>query len=579
MRTAYNNEFRLKDVGKTVTVVGWVAKKRNLGGLIFVDLRDRSGIVQIVCKPENPNYPVLESARNEYVLKVTGKVVERESKNKNLPTGDIEIEAEAITILNEAKQPPLIIADATDALEEVRMKYRYLDLRRPVMQKNLMLRHRIARSIRNYFDENGFIDIETPAIGKSTPEGARDYLIPSRIHPGKFYALPQSPQIYKQLLMISGFEKYYQIVKCFRDEDSRADRQMEFTQVDVEMSFVDEEDIYEMVEKLFHRLMKEVMDLEVKIPFPRLTYAEALDRYGTDKPDTRFEMTLKTLNNLFKDSEFAIFKTVLSAGGAIKALNVKGGAKLSRKAIDNLGEDIQKYKAKGLLWVKYDNNSFTGPLAKHLDGLEDELIARMNIENGDLILVVADTLKIASTALGYLRNRLAREFDLIPEGVYAFVWVTDWPAFEYDEEEKRYVAAHHPFTSVKDDDVGKILTHPEECVAKCYDLVLNGYELGSGSIRIHDQKVQADVFKLIGLSEEEIKDKFGFFIEALQYGTPPHGGIAFGLDRLTMILAGAQSLRDVIAFPKTANAIDPMSESPGYVTEEQLEELKLVIKK
>lgn len=579
MRTAYNNEFRLKDVGKTVTVVGWVAKKRNLGGLIFVDLRDRSGIVQIVCKPENPNYPVLESVRNEYVLKVTGKVVERESKNKNLPTGDIEIEAEAITILNEAKQPPLIIADATDALEEVRMKYRYLDLRRPVMQKNLMLRHRIARSIRNYFDENGFIDIETPAIGKSTPEGARDYLIPSRIHPGKFYALPQSPQIYKQLLMISGFEKYYQIVKCFRDEDSRADRQMEFTQVDVEMSFVDEEDIYEMVEKLFHRLMKEVMDLEVKIPFPRLTYAEALDRYGTDKPDTRFEMTLKTLNNLFKDSEFAIFKTVLSAGGAIKALNVKGGAKLSRKAIDNLGEDIQKYKAKGLLWVKYDNNSFTGPLAKHLDGLEDELIARMNIENGDLILVVADTLKIASTALGYLRNRLAREFDLIPEGVYAFVWVTDWPAFEYDEEEKRYVAAHHPFTSVKDDDVGKILTHPEECVAKCYDLVLNGYELGSGSIRIHDQKVQADVFKLIGLSEEEIKDKFGFFIEALQYGTPPHGGIAFGLDRLAMILAGAQSLRDVIAFPKTANAIDPMSESPGYVTEEQLEELKLVIKK
>ena len=579
MRTAYNNEFRLKDVGKTVTVVGWVAKKRNLGGLIFVDLRDRSGIVQIVCKPENPNYPVLESVRNEYVLKVTGKVVELESKNKNLPTGDIEIEAEAITILNEAKQPPLIIADATDALEEVRMKYRYLDLRRPVMQKNLMLRHRIARSIRNYFDENGFIDIETPAIGKSTPEGARDYLIPSRIHPGKFYALPQSPQIYKQLLMISGFEKYYQIVKCFRDEDSRADRQMEFTQVDVEMSFVDEEDIYEMVEKLFHRLMKEVMDLEVKIPFPRLTYAEALDRYGTDKPDTRFEMTLKTLNNLFKDSEFAIFKTVLSAGGAIKALNVKGGAKLSRKAIDNLGEDIQKYKAKGLLWVKYDNNSFTGPLAKHLDGLEDELIARMNIENGDLILVVADTLKIASTALGYLRNRLAREFDLIPEGVYAFVWVTDWPAFEYDEEEKRYIAAHHPFTSVKDDDVGKILTHPEECVAKCYDLVLNGYELGSGSIRIHDQKVQADVFKLIGLSEEEIKDKFGFFIEALQYGTPPHGGIAFGLDRLAMILAGAQSLRDVIAFPKTANAIDPMSESPGYVTEEQLEELKLVIKK
>jgi aspartyl-tRNA synthetase len=579
MRTAYNNEFRLSDVGKTVTVVGWVAKKRNLGGLVFVDLRDRTGIVQIVCKPENPTYQALETARNEYVLKVTGKVVERESKNKNLPTGDIEIEAEEVVILNEAKQPPLIIADTTDALEEVRMKYRYLDLRRPVMQRTLMLRHQIARSVRNYFDENGFIDIETPVIGKSTPEGARDYLIPSRLYPGKFYALPQSPQIYKQLLMVSGFDRYYQIVKCFRDEDSRSDRQMEFTQIDVEMSFIDEEDIYTLIEKLFYRIMKEVKGLEINIPFPRLTYPEALDLYGTDKPDTRFEMKLATLNDLFKDSSFTVFQNVISTGGVIKALNVKGGATLTRKAIENLGEEIHKYKAKGLLWVKYDNNTFTGPLAKYLEGYEAKLIEQLGIENGDLVLIVAGPRKIAATALGYLRNKLAKELGLIPEDVYNFLWITDWPAFEYDEEAGRYEVAHHPFTSVKDSDVGKILTHPEECIAKCYDIVLNGYELGSGSIRIHDQKVQADVFKLIGLSDEEVKDKFGFFIEALKYGTPPHGGIALGLDRLTMILTGAQSLRDVIAFPKTANAIDPMSESPSYVTDEQLEELKLVIKK
>ena len=579
MRTAYNNEFRLSDVGKTVTVVGWVAKKRNLGGLVFVDLRDRTGIVQIVCKPENPTYQALETARNEYVLKVTGKVVERESKNKNLPTGDIEIEAEEVVILNEAKQPPLIIADTTDALEEVRMKYRYLDLRRPVMQRTLMLRHQIARSVRNYFDENGFIDIETPVIGKSTPEGARDYLIPSRLYPGKFYALPQSPQIYKQLLMVSGFDRYYQIVKCFRDEDSRSDRQMEFTQIDVEMSFIDEEDIYTLIEKLLYRIMKEVKGLEINIPFPRLTYPEALDLYGTDKPDTRFEMKLATLNDLFKDSSFTVFQNVISTGGVIKALNVKGGATLTRKAIENLGEEIHKYKAKGLLWVKYDNNTFTGPLAKYLEGYEAKLIEQLGIENGDLVLIVAGPRKIAATALGYLRNKLAKELGLIPEDVYNFLWITDWPAFEYDEEAGRYEVAHHPFTSVKDSDVGKILTHPEECIAKCYDIVLNGYELGSGSIRIHDQKVQADVFKLIGLSDEEVKDKFGFFIEALKYGTPPHGGIALGLDRLTMILTGAQSLRDVIAFPKTANAIDPMSESPSYVTDEQLEELKLVIKK
>jgi aspartyl-tRNA synthetase len=581
MRSHNNGELRYINVGETVKLAGWVSKKRNLGGLIFIDLRDRYGITQIVSRPQDEVYSLLESVRNEYVLQVTGKVVERESKNKNLLTGDIEVIVSAVVVLNTAETTPLIIADVTDALEDVRMKYRYLDLRRPILQKNLILRHNLTKSVRTYFDNLDFIEIETPVFGKSTPEGARDYLVPSRVHPGKFYALPQSPQIYKQLLMISGFEKYYQIVKCFRDEDLRADRQMEFTQIDIEMSFVDEEDIYNLIEGMIVKLMKDIKGITIPKPFTRISFEESLDRFGTDKPDTRFDMELITLNDAFTDIEFSVFNDVINNDGLIKGIKVIDAAnKYSRKDIDRLTEEVKKFKAKGLVWLKYENNTFSGSITKFLTKeIEDKLVEKLALKANDLVFIVADNKKTANASLGYLRNVLGKELNLIDETKYNYLWVNSWPSFDYDEETNRYVAAHHPFTSPKSEDLDKLLTDPASCYSKCYDIVLNGYELGSGSIRIHDQKVQSDMFKAIGLTEEETKEKFGFFIDALKYGTPPHGGIALGLDRLAMILAGSNNLRDVIAFPKSASAIDPMSDAPSYVSEEQLKELKIDIKK
>ncbi len=581
MRTIYNGDLRLSDKGKTVTVCGWVSKKRNLGGLIFVDLRDRSGICQIVCRPEHEGYEALDAVRNEYVLKVTGVVNERESKNPNIPTGDVEIEASEVVVLSTANQPPMIIADETDALEDFRMKYRYLDLRRPVMQNNLIMRHKIVSSVRDFFNKNGFIEVETPVFGKSTPEGARDYLVPSRVHPGKFYALPQSPQLYKQLLMISGMDKYYQIARCFRDEDLRADRQMEFTQIDMEMSFVDEEDIYAVIEAMVKKVMKEVKGVDIKTPFIRIPFDECMERFGCDKPDMRFEMELINFTEIAKQTEFSVFLNAINAGGLVKGLNAKGAAlKYSRKELDRLLDAIKKFKAKGLAWLKKENGVVSGSIAKFLS--EENLKAiteKANFEDGDLILIVADNKNVVNQSLAYLRNTLGKELGLIDPNRYCYLWVNNWPSFEWSEEENRYVAAHHPFTDPKDEFKGKLLTEPEKCYSKCYDLVLNGYELASGSIRIHDQEVQKEMFDAIGLTEEEIKVKFGYFVDALKFGTPPHGGIALGLDRLTMLLCGASSIRDVIAFPKSANAICPMSEAPTEVSDFQLNELKLSIKK
>ena len=579
-RTHSNGELRIANVGEKVCLKGWVAKSRNLGGLIFIDLRDRHGITQLMVNPETAAGDVVavaEELRNEYVVELEGKVIERESKNPDMPTGDIEIDVTAIHLLARAETTPLIIADATDALEETRLTYRYLDLRRPVMQKNFILRHKMVSNFRHFLDHHEFIDIETPFLTKATPEGARDYLVPSRIHPGEFYALPQSPQIFKQLLMVSGFERYYQVARCFRDEDLRPDRQPEFTQLDVETSFMTQEEIMEMTEIMLKKMMRDVAGIEIGYDFPVMSYAEAMSRYGSDKPDTRFEMELIALNDVVADCGFGVFADTVKNGGMVKALNVKGAAEqFSRKDIDKLTDFVKKYKAKGLAWVKVTDEGWAGPIAKFFE--EADVVAVNGIahaEAGDLLLFVADGQAITENSLGMLRGHLGKALGLIDESQFNFLWVVDWPLYEYDEEIGRYFAAHHPFTMPALENLDNFDKAPGEALAQAYDVVLNGYEVGGGSIRIYDPEIQSRMFKTLGFSVEEQQAQFGFLIRALKYGTPPHGGIALGIDRLTMILVGTENIRDVITFPKTNSASCLMTEAPNVASDEQLEELRV----
>lgn len=583
-RTHNNGQLRIENVGETVELKGWVAKSRNLGGLVFLDLRDRFGITQIVVNPETANEALMETAnkaRNEFVVAVKGTVAIRESKNPNMATGDIEIIASDLEIISEAAMTPLIIADETDALEDTRLKYRYLDLRRPKMQNNLIIRHQILKSIRSYLEGEDFIEVETPYLNKSTPEGARDYLVPSRVHEGEFYALPQSPQIFKQLLMVSGLERYYQIARCFRDEDLRADRQPEFTQVDIETSFLTQDEIMDMVEELLVKMMKDVKGIDIPRPFVKMPYEEAMARYGSDKPDTRFEMELLALNDAVADSGFSVFASTVAAGNEVKALNVKGAAeKFSRKDIDKLTDFVKNYKAKGLAWVKITAEGFNGPIAKFFDGSKQaEIMAAAKAEVGDLLLFVADAKAVVADALGALRLHLAKELGLIDDSKFNFLWVIDWPLFEYDEATSRFFAAHHPFTMPSLETLDTFDTDSHGAKAQAYDIVLNGFELGGGSLRIYNSDVQSRMFGALGFTKAEAEEQFGFLMDAFKYGTPPHGGVALGLDRIAMLLTNSQSLRDVIAFPKNASASCTMTEAPGAVATAQLDELHIQLKK
>ncbi|MEH7236146.1 aspartate--tRNA ligase [Bacillus sp. JJ1562] len=580
-RTYYCGEVTEQAIGEKVTLKGWVQRRRDLGGLIFIDLRDRTGIVQIVINPEESKeaLEIAETVRNEYVLDIEGTVVARDEAtiNNNITTGKIEIKATEVKIINEAKTPPFMIEDRSEVSEDLRLKYRYLDLRRTAMFETFKMRHNVTKSIREYLDGEGFLDIETPILTKSTPEGARDYLVPSRVHPGEFYALPQSPQIFKQLLMVGGFDRYYQIARCFRDEDLRADRQPEFTQIDIETSFMSQEDIMAMAEQMMEKLMKDVKGMDIELPLPRLTYEDAMNRYGSDKPDTRFEMELINLSEVVKDSGFKVFSNAVATGGQVKAINAKGAAdKYTRKDIDGLTEYVSRYGAKGLAWLKVEVDELKGPIAKFFDADEQKALRTiLEASAGDLLLFVADKPNVVADALGALRLKLGKELDLIDASKFNFLWVTDWPLFEFDEEDGRYYAAHHPFTMPARDDLEHLESKPWEVKAQAYDLVLNGYELGGGSLRIFERDIQEKMFKVLGFTEEEAKEQFGFLLEAFEYGTPPHGGIALGLDRLVMLLAGRTNLRDTIAFPKTASASDLLTDAPGEVSRAQLNDLYL----
>jgi len=581
-RTLYCGDLRSSHAGSEVILMGWVHRRRDHGGVIFIDLRDREGIAQVVFNPEiNPEiHTEAHKIRSEYVLAVKGKVRIRpeDMTNPSMKTGEIEVMADELEILNESKTPPFVLEDNADISENIRLKYRYLDLRRHQIQQNLIFRSKVAQETRNYLQKEGFIEVETPFLTKSTPEGARDYLVPSRVNPGTFFALPQSPQLFKQLLMVSGFDKYYQIVKCFRDEDLRADRQPEFTQIDMEMSFISEDDIISVNEGLMAHIFKECLNKELHVPFPRITYKEAIERYGKDNPDTRFTLELRDLTDILKDSDFGVFSEVAGSGGIIKAIKVEDGKRLSRKDLDELANYVSDFGAKGLAWARIKEKDWTSPIFKFLKPEEVQKVnKKMEAKAGDLILFVADSPSVVHNALGNLRIHIAGKLGLVSPEVFSFTWITKFPMFEYSDKEKRFMSTHHPFTSPMEEDISLLETDPGKVRARAYDLVLNGSEIGGGSIRIHKQDIQAIIFKALGLTDEEARAKFGFLLDALEYGTPPHGGIAFGLDRIIMIMTGSESIRDTMAFPKTQKATCLLTDAPSRVGIEQLMELSLKI--
>ena len=579
MKKIDNTTINKDYINKKVELYGWVSKKRNLGGLIFIDLRDRSGIIQLVINPQNKYYDIASTLKNESVIKVTGKVSKREKANLNLKTGEIEVNVDKLELINTSIDLPFEITNDTTALEDTRLKYRYLDLRRKELKDKIIIRSKIMKATRDYLDNNNFYEIETPILCKSTPEGARDYLVPSRINKGKFYALPQSPQIFKQLLMVADFEKYYQIAKCFRDEDLRADRQPEFTQIDVEMSFVDQDDIMKTCEGLIANIFKEIKNIDINLPLKRMKYNDAIREYGTDKPDIRFDMKIKDITNIFNNTKIEFLKKIIDNKGIINCIVVNNkSSDYSRKDIDKLTEYVKKYKANGLTFLKYNNNELTGSIAKNLtDEEKATLINKLKLLENDLVLIISGDYDIVKTSLGALRTKLGKDLSLMNGKDYELLWVTDFPVFEYSQLEDRYIACHHPFTMPREEDLDKLLTDKRNCYAKAYDIVINGYEAGGGSIRIHDEKIQELMFEALGFTKEEAYEKFGFLIDAFKYGTPPHGGFALGLDRLVMLLTNTNNIRDVIAFPKTASASCLMSEAPNTVSVNQLNDLGIAI--